>query len=137
MHFIFFPLNWEDVCCWEELIINEGFLLFDESILFVLFETLFLLVLLFKDKVEFIFKLCNWLFEFMLLFPELIPDFATLLQHPDWDVKLACAIRMLVDISCEENDKDCAANTIKEYINTHHTADTILWRMRLRDLGLL
>ena len=70
-------------------------------------------------------------------YPELIPDFATLLQHPDWDVKLACAIRMLVDISCEENDKDCAANTIKEYINTHHTADTILWRMRLRDLGLL
>ncbi len=70
-------------------------------------------------------------------YPELIPGFVALLQHPDWDVKLACAIRLLEDVSCEQRDKDCAVNTIKEYINTYKTADAIGWRMRLKDLGLL
>ena len=76
-------------------------------------------------------------------YPELIPGFVALLQHPDWDVKLACAIRLLVDINCEQRDKDCAVNTIKEYINTPdmpHTpniGNAFEWRMRMRDLGLL
>lgn len=70
-------------------------------------------------------------------YKELIPGFTALLQHPDWDIKLACAISLLEIISCEKKDKECAIEVIKEYINSHDTADATGWRMKLKDLGLL
>ena len=66
---------------------------------------------------------------------EIIPDFTALLQHPDWDIKLACAISLLEIISCEKQDRECAIAVIREYINSHDTADAMGWRMKLEDLG--
>ena len=70
-------------------------------------------------------------------YKELIPGFTALLQHPDWDIKLACAISLLEIISCEKKDKECAVAVIKEYIKSHDTADAMGWRMKLEGLGVL
>ena len=69
-------------------------------------------------------------------YPELIPGFTKLLQHPDWDVRLACAISLLEIINCETKTRESAIAVIKEYVRSHDTADAMGWQMKLKDLGV-
>ena len=69
------------------------------------------------------------------VYPDRINDFAELLHHPDWDVKVACAHSLIVQMNCSETIKMEAVNTIKQYLTIAEPHEVLGWNWNLKRWG--